>query len=187
MTATAFYQTVSNGIDEEVVFSKTKAQIMKEEYQKEEDKKNLLVQEVKKIMDSVKISTPKIPHGTNSIDEDNLVMSMEQTMILHSNLIDDIFVLRQTKEKITVILNSIVAILHHKFKFKNQYQLKTVTEIDKYIVGDEHYNQVNIHLQNIDALIKKQEEHAKRIAQKIGFLRDITKLQTQKMFREKDA
>lgn len=187
MTAAAFYQTIANGIEDEISFSKNKAKQMKEQNEIEENKKDLLVEEVRKIMDNVKITTPNIPHGTNSIDEDNLISSMEQTMVLHSNLIEDIFTLRQTKEKIHVILNSIVAILHHKFKFKNQYQLKTVTEIDKYIAGDEHYNQVNIHLQNIDALIKKQEEHAKRISQKIGFLRDITKLQTQKMFREKDA
>jgi hypothetical protein len=183
----AFYQKVSNGIDSEISHRDARNKTMTHRREQDEAKKELLVKEVNRLMGGVKITTPNIPHGANSIDEDNLIMSMEQTMVLHSNLIDDIFILRQTKDKIEVILNSIVTILHHQLKFQNQYQLKTVTEIDKYIVGDQHYNQVNIHLRNVDALIKKQEEHAKRISQKIGFLRDITKLQTQKMFREKDA
>lgn len=122
-----------------------------------------------------------------SIDKNNLIQEMESAMVLHSNVIDDIFTLKMVIEEMKIILNSLIGSLHHNLKFKNQYKLKSKTEIDTYIAKDPFYNIVNIRIKKIQSQLEKSENFSGMLKQKIGFIRDLTKMRTQELYGNKDA
>ena len=85
-------------------------------------------------------------------------------------------------EEMKVILNSVVGSLHHNLRFKNQYKLKSKTEVETYIAKDPFYNMINIRIKRIQSQLEKSENYSGMIKQKIGFIRDLTKMRTQEMF-----
>jgi len=133
---------------------------------------------------SVIIKITELKKSQLAIDKNNLRQEMETSMVLQSNIIEDIFNLKNTLEKMKVVRNGLVGILHHNVRFKNQFKLKTAKEIETYIAKEPSYNNINIRICHIQNFIEKSSEFCGMMKQKIGFIRDLTKQRTQEMFRE---
>jgi len=184
MSAQAFFENMENQILEDVTLSRKSEKAKRMKDQEEKDRKQKLLNMLIELVSKIKIRVPNVSKSDLSIDQDNLAIDMEETMILHSNVINDLQELRNAKEEMKIILNGIVQELHHKFRFKNSYTLKSGKEVEIYIAGDPVYNQVNVQIKKVEAQIEKSQEFSSLLKSKIGFIRDLTKLQTQKLFGE---
>ena len=180
-----FFKSMSQGIENQM--QKETNNNLKQHQQLDADKTRIqmLVDQAEKIQQSVSIQVPQLHSKDISIDKKMLNKEMESAMVLHSNIIDDIFKLKNLVEQMKVLLNSAVGILHHNLKFKNQYKLKTTKELDTYIAREPSYNIINVRIREIQNLIDRSMEYSGLIKQKIGFIRDLTKMRTQEMFSEK--
>jgi len=154
------------------------AQVDAEKIQNLIDKCNILTS-------SIQIKVPTLKKSHMAIDKANLHAEMERTMVLHSYIIDDIFTMKTLLQKMKVLLNGLVGILHHNLRFKNQLRLKGAKEVETYIAQEPSYNTININIQSVNNIIERSNELSSMIKQKIGFIRDLTKMRTQEMFSEK--
>jgi len=151
----------------------------------EQEKKKQLIGMIDSILARVKVRVVDVTRDDIMIDKDNLLIDMENSMIFHSHIIKDICDLRNALEEMKTIRNSLIQLLHHRLRFKNQFHLKSVKEIETYISGDEAYNHINLQIQKVEAQIEKSSEFSSMLKSKIGFIRDVTKLKTQELFGEK--
>lgn len=183
--AAAFFAKVSQGIEEEMENEFVKFQSQNQ--QSAEDQKRLhdLLQSADTLQKSIQIRVTELSRSDISIDKKNLHGEMESTMVLHSNLIEDIYQLKGIIEKMKVLLNGVVGILHHNLKFKNQFRLKSAKEVETYIAQEPAYNAINVRIKELQNLVERSTEFSSMIKQKIGFIRDLTKMRTQEMFSEK--
>ena len=179
-----FYEKLNQGIQSEMENEFTKYQVHASHTKEQEDKIQNLLQKLEQLMLSTHVKVTGLSSSDIAIDKNNLHSEMEKTMVLHSNIIDDIHNLKILQEKMKVLLNSVVGILHHNLKFKNQLKLKTGKELETYIVQEPSYNTINVNIKNIQNMIERSSEYSGMLKQKIGFIRDLTKMRTQEMFSE---
>lgn len=182
MSACAFFTEVETRMNHDLEQYRSQNELKNQNT--EEFNKQCLLEALNNITHRIKIKVPDIDRPDLKIDKNNLQMEMEETMILHSNVLDDLFQLRTVKEEMKAIMNSLVQILHHRVKFKNQYKLKTTREVETYIAGDAIFNQINIQIKKVEAQIEKSSELSSLLKSKIGFIRDLTKLKAQELFGE---
>ena len=181
MTATTFFQAIKEQIpkQENVSNMNTKP---KEDY---EEKVAEYLQRAENIFEQSHIKVTSIPQNKLRIDADNLNLQTEESMILYSDIMDDVFNLNQILERLKVILNGIVGLLHHKIKFNSPYRLKYVREVEKYIEQEPSYNIINVKVKTIKAQIDKSEKMADLVHEKIRYLRDLKKKKTSENYKEK--
>jgi hypothetical protein len=183
--AAAFFAKVAQGIDEEMENEFTKFQSQNQKSQQDQQKLQELLLSADVLQKSINIRVTQLSRADIAIDKKNLHGEMESTMVLHSNLIEDTFQLKGLIEKMKVLLNGVVGILHHNLRFKNQFRLKSAKEMDTYIAQEPAYNAINVRIKELQNLVERSQEFAGMIKQKIGFIRDLTKMRTQEMFSEK--
>jgi len=153
----------------------------------EEKQKMLLMNKLLDIEKRAIIKVSSLRREDVSINKDQLNEEMESSMVVHSNIIEDIYTLQLVMEEMKVVLNSVVGTLHHNLKFKNQFKLKTTKDLETHIAKDPLYNQINIRIKRVQSLIEKSENYSGMMKQKIGFIRDLTKMRTQEMFGNGNA
>lgn len=190
MSAKAFYEKISEHMEEEGIDFKTEDDIQEqiniqtaEAAAKEKEKKQKLLAITKQVESRLTIRVPSLTNDQISIQRDNLVEDMDRSMILHSHIIEDIFALQQALEDIKVIQNSLLCLLHHSLKFKNKIKLKGNRELDTYMASDYFYNEINLASKRIINMIEKSNSYSVLIRQKIGFIRDLQKDHTAKYYR----
>lgn len=190
MSAKEFYNQVSSKMNEEGIDFKTEEDIQEqiniqntEALEKEKEKKQKLLAITKQVEERIKVRILSISQEQLSIQRDNIVDDMDRTMVLHSHIIEDIFQLQQALEDIKVIQNSLICLLHHSLKHKNRIKIKGTKELDTYIASDYFYNEINLASKRVIYMIEKSNNYSRLISQKIGFLRDLQKDHTAKLYR----
>lgn len=151
---------------------------------KQVENQKAILAKVESIEERAIIRVLSLDKSDISIDKTRLSEEMERSMVLYSHVIEDIFTLKLVLEEIKVILNGVVGNLHHNLKFKNQYNLKTTKDLETHIAKDQLYNLINVKIKRIQSLIEKGDNYSNLLKQKIGFIRDLTKMRTQEMFGE---
>lgn len=154
---------------------------------KDDAKKAYIIETMENIFQTTKIKVSDLKDNDLKIDQDNLLLEMENTMILHSYVINDIFELKKVLETLKSHSNALIQLLHHKLRFQNQYKLKTIKEIETYISGDRYYNRANELLKQIEAQIEKSSQISFDLKQKISFIRDVQKHKTQELYRDQNG
>jgi len=180
-----FTQKMNQEIDLQMNNEFTSYQSNKQQIAESVNKINVLLTKMKQLKESVVIKVTGLNPSDIGIDKKRLIGEMQESMVLHSNIIEDIFNLKQVQEKMKVMLNGLVGILHHNLKFQNQYNLRPGKELDTYIAKEPSYNTINIEIRNVQNMIERSSELSGIMKQKIGFIRDLTKQRTQEMFSEK--
>lgn len=183
----AFLETVQNGMKEQGMDFNAHERQRKIMNAEEESRREAILKTISEIEAKAIVKVPSLSREDISIDKTRLNEEMERAMVIHSNIIEDIHTLKLVVEEMKVILNSVVGSLHHNLKFKNQYKLKTTKDLDTHIAKDPLYNQINIRIKRIQSLIEKSENYSGMLKQKVGFIRDLTKMRTQEMFGGRDA
>lgn len=182
---TDFFQSVQNSMNQDInthaVQKQDNQQLSKKE---QEDIKNLLVS-AEVLQNSVQVKVEGLSQDDISIDKHNLVGGMEKSMVLRSHIIDDIFNVKCVINKLKVIRNMIVTVLHHNLRFKNQYNLKSMKEVETYMASDRSYNTINVRIKDLENFVDRLDAFSQTVREKIGFIRDLTKLKTQECFNEK--
>lgn len=154
----------------------------------EEEKKQKLLQAMYERMQNVKVKVRELDEkNLGKVDKNNLMTEMEDAMLTHSKIIDDIFQMKNALQDMISIRNSLTQMLHHKLKFRNQLNLKTSKEIQTYMDADATFNKVVMQIKKVEAQIEKSQEYSSLLRSKIGFIRDLTKLKTQELFGEQSA
>jgi len=185
MAAAEFFAKVGQEIGNDMETEYTQQKVHRQQEVDEQKLIQGLMMQVDELEKSVVVRVPNLKNSDISIDKRNLHSEMEKTMVMQSNIIDDIYGLKCTQEKMKVLLNGLVGILHHNLRFRNQFKIKTAKEIETYIAKETSYNAINIRICNIQHLIDRSSEYSNMIKQKVGFIRDLTKMRTQEMFSEK--
>jgi len=188
MSATAFYAEVGNHMNRNLDLDiLAKEQRMTKDKEDTEKKVKLLVALAER-MEKVKIKVQNLSQSDLSkVDKNNLHTEMETAMLTHSKIIDDVYQMKVAIGDMKAIRNSLTQMLHHKLKFRNQLNLKSAKEIQTYMDADATFNQVNIQIKKLEALIEKSQEFSSLLRSKIGFIRDLTKLKTQELFGEQSG
>lgn len=186
-----FFNIIQNKIEENGIEFKTEEDIAEQTLLQNEEENRKLDAKKKKILDIVasienriKIRVAKIEPNQLSINQDNIVDDMEKTMVLHSNVIDDIFDFQKILEEFKVVQNSLSCLLHHGYKFKNKLKIKGGKELETYIASDYTFNEVNIRIKQIQSLIERANNYSRLIDRKIGFLKEISQIQRAKYYKE---
>jgi len=174
-----FVQRVGMEMDSEIELQQTEHSNHQLDKLNDQQKIQFLLDQIETIEKSVLVHVPKLKKKDLEIDINTLRENMEETMILHSHIIDDIYSLRSAQEQLKTLLNGLVGILHHSLKFKNPFKLKTTKEMDTYIAKEPSYNTLNIRIRNVQNMIDKSLEYSALLKQKIGFIRDLLKDRTQ--------
>jgi hypothetical protein len=180
-----FKEKMSQGIENEMENQFQKGRALTAQAQEDAAKIQQLIDTCNSLTVDIKVKVPTLKDSDISIDKNNLRQEMERTMVLHSYIIDDIYQMKCLVQKMKVLLNSLVGIIHHNLKFKNQLRLKSAKEMETYIAQEPSYNIININIQNVNNIIDRSTDHSGLIKQKIGFIRDLIKMRTQELFSEK--
>ena len=174
-------QGIDSQMESELVINKAQQKRSSEDQKQIND----LVTAAMNLQRSVKIKVTSLSKSDMAIDKHQLRTEMEDTMVLQSNIIEDMFAVRGVIEKLKAILNQVVGILYHNLKFNNQYRLKSAKDMETYLAQDPSYNTVNIRIKELQNFVDRSQEFSGMIKQKIGFIRDLTKMRTQEMYSEK--
>jgi len=181
----AFSEKMNQGIENEIENEFQKGKALTVQVQQDNIKIQQLIDACNSLTVDLKVKVPFLDSSAIAIDKNNLHQEMERTMVLHSHIIDDIYQMKCLVQKMKALLNSLVGILHHNLKFRNQLRLKSAKEMETYIAQEPSYNIINMNIQNVNNVIDRSTDQSGMIKQKIGFIRDLIKMRTQEMFGEK--
>jgi len=179
---TRFADKMKAGINNEMERQDTNVSLQASNAVQDSEHIQQLVNKCNELTVDIKVKVPTLKNSNITIDQKNLHQEMERSMIVHSHIIHDVYQMKCLVQKMKVLLNSLVGTLHHSLKFKNQLRVKSAKEMETYIAQEASYNIININIQNVNNIIERSSELSNMMKQKIGFIRDLTKMKTQEMY-----
>jgi hypothetical protein len=166
-----------NFISDDVV-----TQAIKNRAKRFEDGKDRICGFVDQLWDQVKIRVEKIPEEAFKINKNQLTDDMQRLQILLSHIREDIFEFNKTLSKVKVYQHALALMISNELKTRTGSNIRTNKELESEIMADRHYNTIVIRIEELKSLIERSTSMSWSMNQQIGFVREVTKMETQRMY-----
>lgn len=144
--------------------------------------KNQLLEQIQDIWNNTTIRVGSVPEGMYKIDKDNIVDDMERLQVLSANIREDIFEFNKSLSRMKACQHGLAMLIANYYNSSNLTRPKTNKELENKVTSDHTYMASSIKIDEMKALISRSESMLWSLNQQVGFVREVLKMATQRLF-----